>query len=144
MFRFKIILISIILFTTLSCSEESGKKPDKKAARIEFKDTNHDFGEVKFGGDGSCEFIFKNTGKSPLILDNVKSTCGCTIPEWTREPVIASGNGKIRVIYDTHRVGAFSKTLIVYSNASNSPVRLFIKGKVLPYEESTVDSVKIQ
>jgi len=144
MFRFQIILISILLFTTVSCSEESGKKTDKKAARIEFKDTNHDFGELKFGGDGSCEFIFKNTGKSPLILDNVKSTCGCTIPEWTREPVIASGNGKIRVIYDTHRVGAFSKTLIVYSNASNSPVRLFIKGKVLPYEESTVDSVKIQ
>ena len=144
MFRFKIILISIILFTTVSCSEESGKKPDKKAARIEFKDANHDFGEVKFGGDGSCEFIFKNTGKTPLILDNVKSTCGCTIPEWTREPVVASGNGKIRVIYDTHRVGAFSKTLIVYSNASNSPVRLFIKGKVLPYEESAVDSVKIQ
>lgn len=144
MFRLNIILLSIILITTVSCSEKSGNKPDKKTARIEFKDTSHDFGELKFGGDGSCEFIFKNTGKSPLILDNVKSTCGCTVPEWTKEPVIASGNGKIRIIYDTHRVGVFSKTLIVYSNASNSPVRLFIKGKVLPYEESPVDSVKIQ
>lgn len=144
MLRLNIILISIIFIATVSCSEKSGKKPGKKAAEIEFKDTNHDFGELKFGGDGSCEFIFTNTGKSPLILDNVKSTCGCTVPEWTREPVNASATGKIRVIYDTHRPGAFSKTLIVYSNASNSPVRLFIKGKVLPYEESPVDSVKIQ
>jgi hypothetical protein len=144
MLRIKIILISFILFTAVSCSEKSGKKPDKKAAKIEFKDTNHDFGELKFGGDGSCEFIFTNTGKSPLILDNVKSTCGCTVPEWTREPVHISNTGRIRVIYDTHRVGAFSKTLIVYSNASNSPVRLFIKGKVLPYEETPIDSVKIQ
>lgn len=144
MFRFNIILISIILFTTVSCSEKSGKKRDPKPAEIEFKDTGHDFGEIKFGGDGSCEFIFKNTGNSPLILDNVKSTCGCTIPEWTKEPVPESNTGKIRVIYDTHRVGAFSKTLIVYSNASNSPVRLFIKGKVLPYQENPVDSVKIK
>jgi hypothetical protein len=144
MLRSNIILISIILFTTVSCSEKSGKKAEKKAAKIEFKDTSHDFGELKFGSDGSCEFIFKNTGQSPLILDNVRSTCGCTVPEWTREPVHASNTGKIRVIYDTHRVGAFSKTLIVFSNASNSPVRLFIKGKVLPYKENPVDSVKNQ
>jgi hypothetical protein len=144
MFRINVILISIILFTSVSCSEKSEKKPGKKAAKIEFKDTGHDFGELKYGADGSCEFIFTNNGKSPLILDNVKSTCGCTVPEWTREPVRASGTGKIRVIYDTHRAGAFSKTLIVTSNASNSPVRLFIKGKVLPLEENPVDSLKIQ
>jgi hypothetical protein len=144
MFRFNIILLSIILFTAVSCTEKSGKKPDKKAAKIEFKDTGHDFGEIKYGGNGSCDFIFKNTGKSPLVVDNVKSTCGCTVPEWTKEPVPSSGTGKIRVMYDTHRVGAFSKTLIVSSNASNSPIRLFIKGKVLPYEENPVDSVKNQ
>lgn len=144
MIRFNLILISLILFTAISCSEKFEKKPDKKAAKIEFKDTSHDFGELKFGSDGSCEFIFKNTGKSPLIIDNVKSTCGCTVPEWTKEPVNISNTGTLRVIYDTHRVGAFQKTLIVYSNASNSPVRLFIKGKVLPFEESPADSVKIQ
>lgn len=143
MFRFNIILLSIFLLTVVSCTDKSGKTTDKRAAEINFKETNHDFGEIEFGGDATCEFIFKNTGKSPLILDNVKSTCGCTVSEWTREPVPASGNGTIRVIYDTHRVGAFTKTLIVYSNASNSPIRLFIKGKVLPYEKSPEDSAKI-
>jgi hypothetical protein len=142
MLKIKVILISIILLSTVSCSEKSGKKVDRNASKIKFEETNHDFGEIKYGGEASFDFIFSNTGKSPLILDNVRSTCGCTVPEWTREPVNISGTGSIRVIYDTHRVGAFSKTLIVYSNAANSPIRLFIKGRVLPLEGNPADSVK--
>jgi hypothetical protein len=142
MLKTKVILISFILLSTVSCSEKSGKKPDRNASKIKFEKTNHDFGEIKYGGEASFDFKFSNTGKSPLILDNVRSTCGCTVPEWTREPVDVSNTGSIRVIYDTHRVGAFSKTLIVYSNASNSPVRLFIEGRVLPFEENPPDSVK--
>jgi hypothetical protein len=142
MVKMKAILISFILLATVSCSEKSGKKTDKKASKMEFEETNHNFGEIKYGGEASFDFIFSNKGKSPLIIDNVRSTCGCTVPEWTREPVNESNTGSVRVIYDTHRVGAFSKTLIVYSNAANSPVRLFIKGRVLPSEENPADSVK--
>jgi hypothetical protein len=138
------ILIPLIFLITISCSEKSGNKAGRKAAKIDFKETIHDFGELEFGGDGSFDFKFTNTGKSPLILDNVRSTCGCTVPEWTREPVNPSGTGSIRVIYDTHRVGAFSKTLIIYSNAANSPIRIFIKGRVLPSEENPADSAKTQ
>jgi hypothetical protein len=138
------ILISLVFLITISCSEKSGNKAGRKAAKIDFKETIHDFGELEFGGDGSFDFKFTNTGKSPLILDNVRSTCGCTVPEWTSEPVNPSGIGSIRVIYDTHRVGAFSKTLIIYSNAANSPIRIFIKGRVLPSEENPADSAKTQ
>jgi hypothetical protein len=60
----------------------------------------------------------------------VKSTCGCTVPEWSQEPVNAGKQGRIRVSYDTHRVGAFSKTIFVYSNASNGVQQLTISGKV--------------
>src|SRR4030042_2352139 len=142
MLKTKIILISFILLSTVSCSEKSGKKAGRNASKIEFDETNHNFGEIKYGGEASFDFKFSNKGKSPLILENVRSTCGCTVPEWTREPVNVSNSGSVRVIYDTHRVGAFSKTLIVYSNAANSPVRLFIKGRVLPLEGNPADSVK--
>jgi hypothetical protein len=138
------ILISLVFLITISCSEKSGDKAGRKAAKIDFKETIHDFGEIEFGGDGSFDFKFTNKGKSPLILENVRSTCGCTVPEWTREPVNPSDTGSIRVIYDTHRVGAFSKTLIIYSNAANSPIRIFIKGRVLPSEENPADSAKTQ
>jgi hypothetical protein len=130
-----IIILCIFLFT-VSCSEKSGKKTNRKAAKIEFEETIHDFGEIEFGGDAVFDFQFTNKGKSPLILDNVRSTCGCTVPEWSREPIKESNHGSIRVIYDTRRVGTFTKTLIVYSNAVNSPIRLFIKGRILPAENS--------
>jgi len=142
--RTTVLIIQLILLIAVSCSEKKGNKAGRKAARIEFSEAQHDFGEIKFSGDGSYDFIFTNTGKSPLILDNVRSTCGCTVPEWTKKPVAPSDTGTIRVIYDTHRVGVFSKALTVYSNAANSPLRIFIKGTVLPFEESPADSIKNQ
>jgi hypothetical protein len=142
--RATIFFILLVFLTALSCSEKKGTSAVKKAARIEFKEPIHDFGEIEYGGNGTYEFKFINRGKSPLVLDNVRSTCGCTVPEWTREPLNPSETGTIRVIYDTHRVGAFSKTLIIYSNASNSPVRIFIKGTVLPVEENPAGSSKNQ
>jgi hypothetical protein len=82
------------------------------------------------GGDGTCEFIFKNTGKDPLVLKNVRSSCGCTIPQWPKEPIKKGEQGKIKVRYNTRITGTFSKSISVYSNAGNMPVVLVIKGKV--------------
>ena len=132
-----IIILGLILIA--GCGGDPGEKTSKKNAKIEFNKNTHDFGELAFASDGSCEFIFKNTGKSPLVLNNVKSTCGCTIPEWPREPVGENESASIRVRYDTHRVGSFTKSITVYSNASNSPKRLFIKGRVKAKEEITND-----
>lgn len=95
-----------------------------------FKYTDHNFGTVASGSDVSYEFEYVNTGKAPLIINNVSTSCGCTTPEWTREPVPSKGRGKIKVKYDSNRIGSFSKTITVYSNAKNSPVVLSIKGTV--------------
>ena len=65
-----------------------------------------------------------------MILSNVKSSCGCTIPEWTKEPIMPKASGVIKVKYNTTRVGTFQKSITVYSNAKNSPVVLTIKGEV--------------
>jgi len=128
-------VISIIAFTAFiilqSCSQSSQSAETQKAgAVIEFENTEHDFGTIPLGGDGAYEFIFRNTGKDPLVLKNVRSSCGCTIPEWPKEPIKKGEQGKIKVRYNTRITGTFSKSISVYSNAGGTPVVLIIKGKV--------------
>jgi hypothetical protein len=98
---------------------------------IEFVKTIHDYGTVKKESDGSCQFVFKNTGNEPLLLTNVTSSCGCTVPTWPKEPVLPGNNGTIKVVYDTKKIGTISKTISVMSNAVNNKVELAIKGNVI-------------
>lgn len=132
--------IAFVLLALLlgSCSQERGKRA-KGDAVIAFTTTKHEFGEIPFSGNGDCEFTFRNTGQTPLVLTHVKSTCGCTIPEWPDEPIQAGEEGSIHVTYDTKRVGAFTKSIYVYSNASNGVQKLFITGRVKPYEQEAVN-----
>jgi len=95
-----------------------------------FKDTLHVFGRVWYQEKAEYEFVFKNTGKEPLIITDVKSSCGCTVPEWSKEPVLPKEKGVIKVKYDTKRIGEFYKIITVYSNAENSPVKLYVQGVV--------------
>lgn len=95
-----------------------------------FKYTDHNFGSVPNGSDVSYEFEFINTGKNPLVISNVSTSCGCTTPSWPREPIPSKGRAVIKVKYDSNRIGNFSKTITVMSNAKNSPVVLSIKGNV--------------
>jgi hypothetical protein len=105
----------------------------EKGAKIEFKKVIHDYGNVKFGGDGTSTFIFVNTGNEPLVIAQAKQTCGCTVPEWPREPIAPGEKGTITVKYDTKRAGAIAKSVFIISNATNDPNKeLRIKGMVLP------------
>jgi hypothetical protein len=122
------ILISAVMF---SCGQVTVSSKDSEAG-IKFDTIRHDFGEIGFDTEAEFEFVFTNTGESPLILTHVKSTCGCTVPEWSKEPVNGGKKGKIRVSYDTHRVGPFNKSIYVYSNAENGVIRLLISGRVGP------------
>ena len=98
---------------------------------INFKKTKHDFGILKEGISASVKFEFTNTGAKPLIIQDVKSSCGCTTPNWTKKPVPPGGSGYITVIYNTtNRPGKFTKTITVISNADNSPTVLTITGMV--------------
>ena len=99
-------------------------------AEMTFKYTDHNFGNVESGSDVSYDFEFINTGKEPLIIKNVSTSCGCTTPSWPREPIPSKGRATIKVRYDSNRIGNFSKTITVYSNSTNSPVVLSIKGSV--------------
>ena len=90
----------------------------------------HDFGTLKVGDNGTCEFKFTNTGKVPLIITGAKGSCGCTVPDWPKEPILPGQSNVIKATYDTKRVGAFTKTVTVTSNDKEVNKILTIKGVV--------------
>lgn len=95
-----------------------------------FEAQNHDFGKIKQGTPVTHEFKFKNTGKVPMIITNVQASCGCTTPDWSKEPIPAGGSGFIKATYNAASVGAFNKAVTVTANIPNGSVQLFIKGEV--------------
>ncbi|MFK5981336.1 MAG: DUF1573 domain-containing protein [Flavobacteriaceae bacterium] len=116
-----IALIAIVSFVTQANAQ----------AKIEFKSETIDYGEIEKGSDGVRVFEFTNTGDEPLIISEVKSSCGCTVPSKPDGPVAPGASSTISVKYDTKRVGPIRKTVTVYSNASQAIISLKIKGKVL-------------
>jgi hypothetical protein len=126
--------LGICLFLGFAASaQDATQKPadNPNAPVITFEKTTHDYGTLTKGGDGVCEFKFKNTGIEPLILANVSSSCGCTVPEWPREPILKGKSASIRVKYDTNRVGGINKTITVMSNAKVPSVKLTIIGNIV-------------
>lgn len=100
---------------------------------ISFKETAHDFGNIQFKGNGTYEFVFVNAGNEPLIPTQPKSSCGCTVPEWPRQPILPGEQNVIRVTYkNTDRPGSFNKYVTIFSNSlTNNEIKLHIKGTVL-------------
>ena len=99
------------------------------APEIVFEENVIDLGEFMQYDDPSsrCEFLFTNTGKEPLIISKAKGSCGCTVPEWPKEPIMPGENGVIKVNYDEKRVGSFNKSVTITSNAKNTPAS-FLNG----------------
>lgn len=103
----------------------------QETAKIEFKSETIDYGEIKKGSDGIRIFEFTNTGNVPLVITNVTSSCGCTIPKKPEEPIQPGETGEIQVKYNTKLVGPIRKTITVYSNADEATKSLKIKGRVI-------------
>lgn len=121
-------IASVLAFSFAASAQEA---PATSNAEINFEKEVHDYGNIKQGGDATCEFKFTNTGTEPLIISNAKGSCGCTVPEWPREPIAPGESGVIRVKYDSKRPGVINKTVTITSNAKNSPTKVLrIKGNV--------------
>ncbi|MBN1116127.1 MAG: DUF1573 domain-containing protein [Bacteroidales bacterium] len=125
--------ISLFGLLIIVCTTSAQEAPDsvEKIAKIKFKETTFNYGQLEFNGDGYSEFVFVNEGKSDLVLTNVKSSCGCTVAKWPKEPIPPGKKSSIAVKYDTSKPGSFNKSIIVYSNGSKYPVVLKIKGNVI-------------
>jgi hypothetical protein len=122
-----IILFTIILVSLNIQAQENNVNSNDS---IIFDMTTYDYGTIPQGGDGNSEFTFTNKGDAPLILYNVHASCGCTVPQWPKEPIAPGKTGVIKVKYNTNSPGPFSKSITVNSNAANSSVSLRIKGNV--------------
>ena len=113
---------------------------------ITFDKTTHDFGKInEADGRVTTVFNFKNEGMMPLVLSNVRASCGCTTPKWTREPIEPGQTGEITVTYNPNgRPGRFQKTITVTSNAAEPTTKLYIKGEVIPKPTKPVDQYPIK
>jgi len=101
-----------------------------QAQEFEFKSETIDYGKIQNGSNGTRVFEFTNIGEAPLIIKQIKSTCGCTIPKKPTEPIMPGEKGEIKVSYDTKRIGGFSKAITIFSNAKTERKMLKLKGYV--------------
>ncbi len=135
----KVLLSTLfILVGTIAFTQE-------KQAEIKFETVSHDFGNISEGTQASVEFSFTNTGNAPLVLSSVQASCGCTTPEWTKDPIMPGQSGKIKAVYNsTGRPGTFTKSITVNSNAKNGTIVLTIKGNVEAKKPETASPVQNQ
>lgn len=124
-----IIILIIIFRVTIKRSPLFSKETE--LVLITYGQIETDLGDLKQGKPQPDTFTFANTGDTPLIINNVTTSCGCTTPEWPRQPIKPRKTGEIKVIYDALHTGRFIKTIRVEGNVSGGFMELTIKGQVL-------------
>ena len=119
-----IALVALFATSTFAFAQETAAG----GAAFKFETETLDYGTIENDSDGNRVFKFKNVGTEPLIISNAKGSCGCTTPEWPKEPIAPGASAEIKVHYDTKRTGNFTKTVTLTSNAAESTKVLTIKG----------------
>jgi hypothetical protein len=109
--------------------------PNPNAGVLSFETEEIDYGTIPQDADGMKTFKFTNTGTNPIVITQIKTSCGCTVPTYSKEPVLAGATGEIQIKYATNKIGKFTKTITVISNASEANKVIKIKGEVLKPEE---------
>jgi hypothetical protein len=146
----KIVLLAVLTIFGVATSNAQAKKAEKKevakkevapskadsqkvdGAGMIFENETIDYGTLPHNADGKREFVFVNNGNKPLIITNATGSCGCTVPSFPKEPILPGAKAVIGVKYATDRVGAFTKTVTITSNAKGSESKtLTIKGTIL-------------
>ncbi|MDR0843625.1 MAG: DUF1573 domain-containing protein [Tannerella sp.] len=125
----RILFLMAILLTSVMASAQ------QKEASITVTDSaTYNFGDIKEdGGPAVHTFTVINNGEMPLVITRVQPSCGCTTPDWTKEPIAPGKTGDIHITYDPNgRPGPFTKTISVYSNGKEGSYLLTIRGNVLP------------
>ncbi len=120
----------------MSQTADSSNLEKEGMAMISFTKTVHDFGKITQGEKAEYSFKFTNTGTQQLLLSNVAASCGCTVPQYSKEPINPGESGFIKVIFDSDkRLDKFEKSLTVSSNTNPSETVLYITGMVIPKPE---------
>lgn len=112
-------------------AEEPEVKPDGPLPSIAFTQELHDFGDINEGDVVEHTFTFKNTGDAPLIISNARASCGCTVPQWPKEPIAVGEEGEIKVRFNSKgKPGMQNKTVTVTANTFPKDNRVRIKANV--------------
>jgi hypothetical protein len=99
-------------------------------AKFKWEATTHDFAKIEQGTPVSHEFVFTNTGTTPLVISNVRGSCGCTVTNYTKEPIAPGKTGNVKATFNAAAIGAFNKSIRVTANVEGANETLFIKGEV--------------
>ena len=141
-------VIAAMAFT--SCKEDAANKVkaenveeaaqrDSQAVvypKISFEETEHDFGTIDQGTNVEHTFTFTNTGNAPLVITNATSSCGCTVPTWTKEPIAPGESGELLVKFNGSGQNQVTKTVNITANTESGQEQLKIKAFVTPKEQS--------
>ena len=123
-------LLILLFLGITSQSQAQDLAKLENAASIDFETEIIDYGTIQQGASGLKTFTFTNTGNVPLIISEVKTSCGCTVPSYSKTPILPGDVGTIDINYNTKKLGGFTKTITVISNAQEGRKILKIKGVV--------------
>jgi hypothetical protein len=126
----KTLATSLILLFSFSISHNLYSALNPKAV-MEWKETSIDLGDIPFDKPITVAFKFKNPGMVPLLISDVKPSCGCTVADYPKQPIGSGAEGQITVTFDAKSEGYFSKTISVYANSDTGLTELYIKGVVV-------------
>jgi len=121
-----LMVLAVILGFAFTASAQDNEK-----AEFKFNEEKHDFGKIPQGTPVTTVFEFTNIGKEPLILTEVRPTCGCTIADFTKTPVKSGEKGIIKITYNAAAASPFNKVIVVTSNAKTPQKNLIIVGEVV-------------
>lgn len=151
----KYLIVSVLSLSLLvfSCDEDATKKINGKnvelakqrdnqikegGAKFKFNKTEHDFGVIQEGDIVETVFEFTNSGKSELIITSAKATCGCTVPEWPKEPIMPGEKGQIKVKFNSDRKPNLQqKQVTLVTNTEEGKEILKIKAQVIPRSKNS-------
>ncbi|MDB9702238.1 DUF1573 domain-containing protein [Flavobacteriales bacterium] len=132
------ILITLLMATAIfsQTSLSSSLVELVKKGMFSFETEILDYGTIEQNSDGNRFFVFTNTGEEPISISKIKGSCSCTVPSTPEAPIMPGEKAEIKVKYATNRVGAFNKTVTIYSNASEEIKMVRIKGNVIKAEST--------
>ena len=127
-----LLLLSLGIFVLGNVAAQTDSIANKNKPEIKFEKTEIDLGIIPQGVPKTFEFVFTNTGNEPLVLSNVQPTCGCTIADWPKEPILKGKKGIVKGTYNAAGTGLITKSITVHSNAKTPMLSLTFKATVQP------------
>lgn len=127
-----VLMVVLMAFAVCGFSQEAKPAAKLNGPILTFEKNTHDFGDIYQGDKVEQVFKFTNTGNEPLIITNIQVTCGCTAPEWPRQPIPPGGKGEIKIGFNSAgKMGRQNKTVTVISNSANEDTTISFVTNIL-------------